>query len=79
MTVYACGDATTLILQPANPGITYGGSVYDGMRPEEVTAMLIQVYQALGFTVYRTHQYFDPEDDGEADGPPVVAMGRQLP
>lgn len=77
MIVYACGDATSLILQPANPGGAYGAG-YAGMTAAAVTAALIPMYTAIGFTVYRVRQYVDPLT-GLPDGQPVTAMGQQLP
>ncbi|KAJ4390879.1 hypothetical protein N0V93_004478 [Gnomoniopsis smithogilvyi] len=74
---YACGDKTTLILQPGHPGGAQGAG-YAGMTRAAVIAQLIPIYQALGFTVYRSRQYLDP-DTNLPDGDPVTAMGRQLP
>lgn len=79
MPVYACTDQTTLILQPAHPGLPEG-QVYEdqGLSRTAVIALLIPIYQALGFEIYRVKQYLDP-DTGLPDGDPVTAMGRQLP
>lgn len=76
--VYACGPATTLILQPANPGGIYGAShAAAGRSAAQAETLLQAIYANLGFAVLRVKQYLDP-GTGLPDGPPVIAMGRRL-
>lgn len=75
--VYACGNNTTLVLQAAYPGHTYG-QVYEATTRAAALDLIIGFYEAIGFSIYRRTQYYDP-DTGFHDGLPLVAMGRQLP